>query len=135
MLRAYGKFDVAAGQLSVYSQMKVASGHVDGYVKPLFRDVTVSAPETKDDKTVGQKVKEKVIGTAFKILKNRPRKEVATQVNISGPLQNAQASTWQAVVGLLRNAFVKAILPGFDREVAAPRSGGAGAASPRTPEK
>ena len=34
-------------------------------------------------------------------------------MNISGPLQNAQASTWQAVVGLLRNAFVKAILPGF----------------------
>jgi hypothetical protein len=135
VLRAYGKFDVAAGQLSVYSQMKVASGYVDGYVKPLFRDVTVSAPETKDDKTVGQKVKEKVIGAAFKILKNHPRKEVATQVNISGPLQNAQATTWQAVVGLLRNAFVKAILPGFDREVAAPRNGGAGAASPRTPEK
>jgi uncharacterized protein involved in outer membrane biogenesis len=135
LLRAYGKFDVAAGQLSVYSQMKVASGHVDGYVKPLFRDVKVSAPETKDAKTVGQRVKEKVIGAAFKILKNRPRKEVATQVNISGPLQNTQASTWQAVVGLLRNAFVKAILPGFDREVAGPRSGGAGAASPRTPEK
>src|SRR6266851_6036199 len=91
LLRAYGKFDVAAGQLSVYSQMKVARGYVDGYVKPLFRDVTVSAPETKDEKTVGQKVKEKVIGAAFKILKNRPRREVATQVNISGPLQNAQA--------------------------------------------
>ena len=54
-----------------------------------------------------------------KLLKNHPRREVVTVVDISGPLGNTQTSTMQAIVGLLRNAFVKAILPGFEREVAA----------------
>jgi hypothetical protein len=27
------------------------------------------------------------------------------------------ASTWEALVGLVRNAFFKAILPGFEREL------------------
>jgi hypothetical protein len=30
---------------------------------------------------------------------------------------DTKTSTMQAVVGLLENAFVKAILPGFDRQV------------------
>jgi hypothetical protein len=32
-------------------------------------------------------------------------------------LDNPKASTWEALVGLLRNAFFKAILPGFEREL------------------
>lgn len=31
-----------------------------------------------------------------------------------GPLEDPETSTWQAIVNLLRNAFVEAILPGFD---------------------
>jgi hypothetical protein len=34
---------------------------------------------------------------------------------VSGPLENPKASTWQTLTGLVRNAFVKAILPGFER--------------------
>jgi hypothetical protein len=51
-----------------------------------------------------------------KILKNLPRKEVATKVDISGPIDHPQTSTVQAVVKLVQNAFFKAILPGFERE-------------------
>jgi hypothetical protein len=42
-------------------------------------------------------------------------------VDISGPLPDPRASTLQAVGNLVRNAFFKAILPGFDREGRAPR--------------
>jgi hypothetical protein len=51
-------------------------------------------------------------------MKNDPRKEVATEIDISGRLDNPNTSTLQAIVGLIQNAFFKAILPGFDREVA-----------------
>ena len=50
-------------------------------------------------------------------MKNVPRKEVATEVDISGRLDNPKTSTFQAIVKLIQNAFIKAILPGFDREV------------------
>jgi hypothetical protein len=46
-----------------------------------------------------------------------PRQEVATQTDISGRLARPQTSTWEAVLGILQNAFVRAILPGFEREV------------------
>ena len=42
--------------------------------------------------------------------------EVATVAPIAGPLENPKASTWQTFIGLVQNAFFKAILPGFLRE-------------------
>jgi len=76
----------------------------------------VYGKEKDADKTLGAKVKEKAIDVAAKILKNRPRKEVATVADISGPLDSPQTSTWQVLTRLVQNAFFKAILPGFQRE-------------------
>ena len=45
--------------------------------------------------------------------------EVATKADVSGPLDSPQTSTWQVLVRLVQNAFIKAILPGFEREAAA----------------
>ena len=56
------------------------------------------------------------VKAASKVLKNRPRQEVATQVDISGTIENPRTSTVQIVGNLIRNAFFKAILPGFERE-------------------
>jgi len=116
LLRAHAKFDVASGVFSLYSELRVHDGRIDGYVKPLFHDLKVYDKEQDADKTFGEKVKEKAIDVASKILKNHPRKEVATVVPISGPLENPKAGTWPTLVGLVRNAFFKAILPGFERE-------------------
>ena len=33
------------------------------------------------------------------------------------PLENPRTSTWQTVVNLITNAFFKAFLPGFEKEV------------------
>jgi hypothetical protein len=54
-----------------------------------------------------------VVGDA---LRNRPREEVATVVPVEGPVQDPHAGTVQTVLGLLQNAFFKAILPGFERQ-------------------
>jgi hypothetical protein len=64
-----------------------------------------------------KKLYEKVITGVAKVMKNAPRKEVATEVDISGRLDNPKTSTFQAIVKLIQNAFIKAILPGFDQEV------------------
>ncbi len=116
LLRATAKMDVAEGQLNVFSEATVKNGQVQGYVKPLFRDLKVYEKEKDADKKLSQKVKEKAIDVASKVLKNHPRKEVATVVPIAGPIENPQLGTWPTIAGLLRNAFFKAILPGFERE-------------------
>lgn len=121
LLRAYGKLDVTEGTFSLYSEIKIANQRIDGYVKPLVKDVKVFDPKQDKKKPVLKKIYEKVVGGLAKVLDNRPRDEVATIVDISGPIEDPNTSIWETVVRLVSNAFVKAILPGFEREFEAAR--------------
>ena len=60
---------------------------------------------------------EMLIGGAARLLKNRPNQEVATKATITGSLEKPKTSSWQIVVELIKNAFFKAILPSFEKEV------------------
>jgi hypothetical protein len=74
------------------------------------------ADGAQEPKTLGRRLYEGVVGAASKILRNRPRGEVATVVTISGRADQPEFSTWKVVGHLFRNAFFKAILPGFEPE-------------------
>ena len=117
MLRAHGKFDVVGGAFSFYSELAVKNAQVRGWVKPLFRDVQAYDPAQDREKSTMRKLYEKVVTGVAKVMKNDPRKEVATQIDVSGRLDKPETSTVQAILKLIQNAFFKAILPGFDREV------------------
>ncbi len=129
LVLAYGGFDVKAGQLSVYSELQMTGGMINGYVKPLLRDVEVgSEDEAAQGKGLRRRLYESTVGVAAKVLKNRSRGEVATVVPISGRVDRPRIGRWETLSGLLRNAFVKAIRPGFlgepsPREDAAPPPG------------
>ena len=115
LLRAYGNFDVMQGFFSVYTEMRVRNRAVQGYVKPLLRKIDVYDTQQDQEKHIVQQIYEAVVGGVSTLLENIPRREVATQTDISGPLENPQASTWQVLVNLIQNAFFRAILPGFER--------------------
>jgi hypothetical protein len=117
LLRSYGKLDVAKGTFSIYSEIHVKDGRIAGYVKPLIKDVKVYDPKQDKKKPVLKKLYEKVVGGLSKILRNRPRKEVATVVDISGSIDDPNTSLWTIFVRLVSNAFVKAILPGFEHQI------------------
>src|SRR5262249_6473308 len=116
VLRAHAKVDVVSGVFSTFAELHVKNRRVTGYVKPLFHDLQVYDPAQDENKPVGQKLKEKVADVVGKVLRNRPRADVVTVTPVDGPLDNPKASTWEALLGLVRNAFFKAILPGFERE-------------------
>ena len=117
LFRAYGNFDVTAGLFSFYSEIKVRQGKIEGYVKPLFRDMKVYDERQDREKSVFRKLYEGLIGGIAGLLQNRPREEVATQTSISGDIENPQTSTFETILRLIQNAFFKAILPGFEKEV------------------
>ena len=119
LLRAHGGFDVVSGTFNFYSEIKVKDGRVSGYVKPLFKDLVAYSADQDREKGVVQKLKERVVNVVGKMMKNVPRKEVATVVDISGPLENPEYSTLQVILRIVQNAFFKAILPGFE---SAPRT-------------
>ena len=119
MLRAYGKFDVARGLFSFYSELHVKNRQVNGYVKPLFRDMKVYDKRKDAEKSAFKKLYLKLIGGLSKLLENRtPRKEIATRTRIQGELGGGtKIGTWEAIANIVRNAFFRAILPGFDAEL------------------
>ncbi|HEY7531860.1 MAG TPA: DUF748 domain-containing protein, partial [Nitrospiraceae bacterium] len=116
VFRAYSDVDLKAGTFAFFSEMKVKDGHVDGYVKPFFKDVEVYDPEQDQNKAVMQKMFEAVVDGVMGILENVPTKGVATETSLEGPVENPRADTWEVVVNLVQNAFFKAILPGLERE-------------------
>jgi len=123
LFRAYGNFDVVAGMFSFYSEIRVRQGKIEGYVKPLFHDMDVYDERQDREKTMFRKLYEGLVGGISSLLTNRPREEVATQTSISGDIESPQTSTGETVLRLIQNAFFKAILPGFEKEVSQRRDG------------
>jgi hypothetical protein len=121
LLRSYGNFDVVAGLFSFYSDLSVRDGNINGYVKPLFYEMDVYDRRQDKEKSLFRKLYEGIIGGLSMLLQNTPRDEVATNITVSGKLSNPQTSTWETVLGLVQNAFFKAILPGFEREATSDR--------------
>ena len=117
LLRAAGKFDVAQGLFTVYSELAVKNDHISGYVKPMFSDLKVYDAQKDKNKGVLQKAKEVVVGAAAHIFKNQKTQKVASQVNLNGTLKQPNVSTWEAFVEVVRNAFIQAIVPGFEHNI------------------
>ena len=117
ILRAYGRFDVAAGQFSVFSEISIKDGDMDGYVKPMFANLEVYNYQKDKNTGVLHQAKELAIGGASHLFKNSNTQQVASQIDLKGKLTSPDISTWQALGQVLHNAFIEAILPGFDRAV------------------
>ena len=115
VLRAYGDLDTHRGTFAFFSQLAVKNDEIHGYVKPLLKDVEVYDPEQDKDKPATKKIYEAVVGGVLGLLENKPRNEAATVTDLSGPVENPRADTWQVLEKLVQNAFFKAILPGFER--------------------
>jgi len=116
LLRAAGGFDVAGGELSLYSELRVRDAALQGYIKPILKELRVYSPEKDRDRPFLDQVHEWVIGGVAAVLRNRWRDEIATRTDVSGPLTAPQTSAWQAVIGLIRNAYLKAIPPGLEKD-------------------
>ena len=112
--RAYGGFDVERGTFAVYSEVNVKGGSIDGYVKTILKDLDVLGPD--EEKGLRQKIYEGLVGAVGTVFRNQPRDQVATEVDLSGPLENPDTSVVEIAGNLVKNAFFRAILPGFKRD-------------------
>ena len=117
LLRAHGGFDVKSGYFSFFSEISVNKGQVDGYVKPLFKDLDVYDPSQDRHKNIFKRAYEAMVGAIAQLLENQPRDEVATKTPVKGRIDNPSVGTMEAIVRLVQNAFAQAILPGFEREI------------------
>jgi hypothetical protein len=115
-LEAYGNFDVVDGTFALYTEVGIHDGQIDGYVKPLFEDMNVYASGQDAEKGLLRKAYEVTL-EGVKLIFENPRDTVATETPISGTVDNPETSTWRIVINLARNAFLEAIVPGFERSL------------------
>lgn len=109
--QAYASFDFRAGTGEVISELKASGGRLNGYVKPLFKDVDILDWEqdvVKDDDGVFQLSWEGLSGGLAGLFTNNSSDKVATQINITGSLDNPEISAFDAIIEALKNAFIEA---------------------------
>lgn len=108
---AYGKFDFNAGHGDVVIEAQAENGRLNGYIKPLLRDVEVfNWQQDVEDKNKGffRSVWEAVVGAGQTVLKNQPKNQFATRVELSGSVHQQNISAFEAFLQILRNGFVQA---------------------------
>lgn len=117
LANAYGKFDFNAGSGDLVIEASAENGQLSGYIKPLLRDVEVfnwQQDVERDDKGFFRSIWEALVGGGEKVLKNQSKNQFATRVELSGSVEQQNVSALQAILGILRNAFIKAFNTRFE---------------------
>jgi hypothetical protein len=112
-LLAHAGIDVAEGLFSVYTEITVKEGKVDGYLKPLIKNLKIYDKQKDKNKPFMKRAEMHLLQFLADIFKNSSTRNVATVVHISGPTGKLEADEWKAIRKLIGNGFSKAILPGF----------------------
>ena len=93
--------------------MNAKDGAYEDYLKPLFHDLDFRTASDKE-KSLGKKVKGKVVSVVASVLKNDDNQQVATKTPFAGNFADNELDVWTTVANLLRNAFVQAIRGGLE---------------------
>ncbi|HVX84329.1 MAG TPA: DUF748 domain-containing protein [Phycisphaerae bacterium] len=123
LAQAYGDFDFEKGYFDLVVELNAKEGSVEGYIKPLFRNLQIfSLRQDMKKDNVLQFFWEALVGGVTKVLTNPPRDQFATYIPVSGNLDKPSTDILATVGNVLRNAFIRAYLPRF--QGVAPDSGG-----------
>ena len=112
-LRAHAGVDVADGRFSVFTELQVRDGRLNGYVKPMFRNLKFYDAGKDRSKPFGKRVELHLLQFLATVFKSRKTQEVATVTTLSGSIDDPRAGEWEAIRKLIGNGLSHAILPGF----------------------
>lgn len=117
-LRRYARVDVSKGRLDVYAEMGVARNAFKGYIKPILKDLDFLGASDRRSGFM-QKMWERGVALALKLLKNHRKGEIATKIPFQGTLDNPNVSVGAALLGIFKNAFIRSVKPSLDNVVSA----------------
>jgi hypothetical protein len=116
--QAYTRVVPKHGTLDVVLQATARNGVIQGDVKPLFHDLQLFEPG-QEASELGQhplSVVADALGSVFNFLfQNQSKQQLATDVPFAGRLDAPDADSYAGVVNVLKNAFVKAYGPQFEK--------------------
>ncbi|MGC4073383.1 MAG: DUF748 domain-containing protein [Nibricoccus sp.] len=122
-LLAYGNVDVASGDFQLFLEVAAADGKYEGYVKPFFDHLDFKNVEDKS-KPVTQRLWENIVSGLSKLLKNKPRDQVATRIPFSGEFGKTDVGILATIGNLIRHGFGRALSERLEGEIFAPNEKG-----------
>lgn len=111
LMKFYAPFDFEAGQIDMASELKSVEGKVTGYVKAGIYQLDVFSwheDVVEDSDNPIRLVVEAIGGALASLFENEKKELVATRVQIEGSLDDPDVSIVDALLGILRNAFIQA---------------------------
>ncbi|MBI0397883.1 DUF748 domain-containing protein [Cyclobacterium marinum] len=115
-LRAYGNFDVKKGEFNVFTEFAAKEGVFKGYVKPLIKDLDV-VQWNKEEGNVLQILWETLVAGAAELFENQKEDQLGSKITIENTFENPNIHTGQAIMIILRNAFVQALRPSIEQSI------------------
>jgi hypothetical protein len=116
-LRAYGKFDVARGEFDMFTSVAGTNNAYQGYIKVFFDNLDVFEWKKERQKSVVKIFWDAIIAGVSTIVRNIPKDQLATKIPISGVYTNSDVALTSTIGSLLRNAFIRALIPKYDEKV------------------
>ncbi|MEZ0607983.1 DUF748 domain-containing protein [Fibrella sp. WM1] len=118
LARHYANIDFEGGTMSVFSEMAMNDKKLNGYLKPLTKDMKIfRLKEPGEKRTIGRFFTELLAEGGSEVLENQRRNQVATRVPLTGTVDNIETHVWPTIFGVLRNAYVSAFEKKFDNDI------------------
>ncbi len=112
---AYVGVDFKKGTMDLYTELAIKNGRIDGYVKPIVRNLSVDkVPEGTNPFQVAWAT---VASFLLEVFSNQPHDQFATKVPLTGSLDHIKTKFWPTLGGIFRNAFVEAFSKGTDGDI------------------
>lgn len=103
---AYAGVDAEEGEFSLYSEIAVQDGNIEGYVQPVILNLSVLNLE--DDQDFFSAAWEVIVAGVTEVFTNQEEDQLATRVPLRGELDSPDTDVFLTVWNVFRNAFIEA---------------------------
>ena len=117
LARRYANIDFERGTMSVFSEMAMLNGKLNGYLKPLTKEMKIFKLNEHEGRSIGKFFTELIAQAGTAVLKNQKKDQVATRIPLNGTVDQVETAIWPTIFGVLRNAYIEAFRGEFDNNI------------------
>jgi hypothetical protein len=112
---AYANLGLASGTLNFYSEAAARKGELEGYIKPLIKNLEVAQTDSTDG--LAKKLYKGAVELGTEVFKNQEEDQIGTKVPISGSIEKSRVKILQSLLNFFKNAFIEAYSLEIERSI------------------
>jgi len=112
---AYANLGLKSGTLNFYSEAAARNGQIEGYVKPLIKNLEIADTDSTDG--LIKKLYKGAVQVGTDLFENQKKDQIGTKVPISGSIENSQVKIFQSLLNFFKNAFIEAYKLEIERSI------------------